>query len=143
MEQLGHFTEKEYRDQAAFRVALHEFLHRADGHAREIGLTPQQWLLLLMLRGHRDYPRVTLRDLAETLKIRQSSTSLLVDRAVRDGYVRRVTPADDRRRVSLSLTESGQHLLDTVIAASRRELGRLDWARFAASLRQATVQSET
>jgi DNA-binding MarR family transcriptional regulator len=139
----GHFSEQEYRDQAAFRVALYAFLHYADEQAREVGLTPKQWLLLLTLRGHRDYPSVSIRDLADALQIRQSSTSLLVDRAVHHGYLRRVTATDDRRKVMVSLTESGQRLLDTVMEANRRELGRLNWTRLAATLRQATEQLET
>jgi DNA-binding MarR family transcriptional regulator len=137
MGRAGRFSEQEYVETASFRVALHAFLRLADDHARNEGLTSQQYALLLTLRGNQHYPRVILGELADALKVRQASASLLVDRCVRDGYIRRHTDPTDQRRRLLSLTAQGQRLLDRVMEANRQDLGRLDFALLGTSLRDA------
>jgi DNA-binding MarR family transcriptional regulator len=137
VERPGHFSEETYRDAAAFRVALRTFVGAAEGHARSAGLPPQQYALLLALRGHASYPEVSVKDMAEALQIRQSSASLLVDRAVKQGHVARVRSEHDRRLLRLYLTPSGQMMLDRVMAANRAELQQLDWGEVARILREA------
>jgi DNA-binding MarR family transcriptional regulator len=112
------FDEEDYQDVARFRTALHGFLGRADRRAREVGLTPQQYLLLLVLRGHRQYPRVSITELAEALQLRRPSVSLLVDRSVKRGYLDRRQDPLDRRRTVITLTAKGQGLLDSVMEAN-------------------------
>jgi DNA-binding MarR family transcriptional regulator len=53
-----------------------------------------------------------------------SSTSKLVDGLVERGYVSREIPYDDRRRVSLKLTEAGTATLDTVYQAAMSHLAK-------------------
>lgn len=129
-EMVGHgtFAEQEYRDNARFRRAINEFLHGSDERVREAGLTPRQWLMLLAIRGHDTYPAVSVRSVADALKVRQSSASALIDRAVTHGLLRRVQDAADRRRTMVSLTAHGQELLDRLMEANRRDVGRLEGA---------------
>lgn len=133
----GRFPEGTYREAALFRVALRAFFRAAEDNARAEGLTPQQWMLLLALRGHPSYPVVSLAEITESLQIREPSASLLVDRTVKKGHVLRVKNVEDRRKVRLCLTAEGQKLLDHVMGANRQELRQLDWGRVAQSMREA------
>jgi DNA-binding MarR family transcriptional regulator len=121
----SRFSESDYRDQADFRCALREFLRFAEEQARQEGITPQQYVLLVVTRGHEDYPNVTIGDIAQALQVRQSSASLLVDRSVRRGLLDRREDPVDRRRAIVQLTDQGQQVLDVIMAANRRELGAL------------------
>jgi DNA-binding MarR family transcriptional regulator len=121
-----HLGDEDYQTQAAFRSAVRRFIHSSEEYARAAGIPPQQYFLLLMVRGHPAYPAVTIRVLADQLQIRPHSASLLVDRAVRRGLLARSPVAGDRRKVAVSLTEEGAHLLEQIVRATRGELRRLD-----------------
>lgn len=120
------FSDSDYRDQADFRCALRQFLHYTEDRARAAGITPQQYLLLLIVRGHQAYPKVSIGDIADAMQIRHHSASLLVDRGVKRGLLRREEDRIDRRRALVSLTREGQAVLDRVMVANRRELGQLE-----------------
>ncbi|MGH2448400.1 MAG: MarR family winged helix-turn-helix transcriptional regulator [Chloroflexota bacterium] len=128
------FSESDYRDQSDFRTALRTFLRYAEEQSRQLGITPQQHLVLVVTRGHRDYPRVAIGDLARALQLRQSSTSLLVDRCVKRGLLHREEDPRDRRRVMVWLTDEGQTLLDRITLANRKEMGSLEESLFRGSL---------
>jgi DNA-binding MarR family transcriptional regulator len=138
-------SDRDYRDQADFRAALRRFLRFSEEQARLQGLTPQQHLLLLAVRGHADYPNVTIGAIAESLQIRHHSASLLVDRCVKRGYLDRREDQEDRRRALVRLTSTGQELLDEITRANRRQLESLRGAFFRDSLWQAilTYEQET
>lgn len=129
--------DSDYQDQAAFRCALREFLHFSEQQARLAGITPQQHLLLLVVRGHPAYPAVSIGDVAASLKLTHHGASLLVDRSVKRGLVDRREDPADRRRALVSLTGEGQGLLDRITEANRRELGMLEGALFRDSIRRA------
>jgi DNA-binding MarR family transcriptional regulator len=133
----GKFRDSDYRDQADFRCALRRFLRFSEEQARLAGITPQQHLVLLVVRGHGQYPRVSIGDVTESLQIQPHAASLLVDRCVKRKLVQRVEDAQDKRRALVLLTEKGQHLLDHITQANRRELGMLEGALFRDSLRTA------
>jgi DNA-binding MarR family transcriptional regulator len=127
-------TEDDYRDQADFRCALRHFLHLSEEQAQTAGITPQQHLLLIVVRGHRSHPRVTVTELAEALHLRQSSVSLLVDRMVKKGLLHRQEDPTDRRRAMVSPTDEGQRVLDAITLADK---GALEGALFRESLTRA------
>ncbi|HZU14227.1 MAG TPA: MarR family transcriptional regulator [Chloroflexota bacterium] len=126
----GEWSQRDYQDQADFRCAVRRFVRFAEEQAREKGITPQQHVLLVVVRGHASYPRVGIGEIARALQVRQSSASLLVDRCVRRGLLSRREDVQDRRRAVVSLTEEGQRILDEIMAANRRELGALREALF-------------
>jgi DNA-binding MarR family transcriptional regulator len=111
---------------ANFRYVVRRFLRYSEDQARLASITPQQHLLLLAVRGHPLYPKVTIKDIAQRLQLRHHSTSLLVDRAVRRGLVTRAGDPADRRRVIVSLTDDGAQVLHRVTYANRAELRALD-----------------
>src|SRR5436190_4413738 len=99
---------EDYLSAAALRAALREFSRRGERVAREEGLTPRQYLLLLMIRGAPDRSeRSTVTDLASRLQLTQSSVTELVRRAEDAGLVEREPSADDARVTWLHLTGDG------------------------------------
>jgi DNA-binding MarR family transcriptional regulator len=130
-------TENEYQSQASFRSTLRRFLRFSEEEARKHGITPQQHLALLSIRGQPSYPRVAVGGVADAMQIRHHSASLLVDRCVKRGLLHRQEDPDDRRRVMLSLTDAGQQVLDEIIRAHRNELRTLDFEPTRKSVHQA------
>jgi DNA-binding MarR family transcriptional regulator len=94
-----------------FREALTRLSRRFNalqrGEKRCFGVTMPQCLALELL--HSEGPR-TVRGLADGLGLETSSATRLVDGLARDGLVERRRDEVDRRRVFLSLTESGREL---------------------------------
>lgn len=134
------FSDSDYRDQADFRSALRRFLHFSEQQARHAGITPQQHMLLLIVRGHRAYPSVNIGQVAESLQLSHHGASLLVDRGVRRGLLNRREDQEDRRRALVSLTTEGQQILDQITEANRKELGALEGVLFRDSLHQALMR---
>ena len=97
---------------AEFRAALRQFLRRSERIARSSGLTPQRYLLLLMIKGAPDgSEQSTVTELAERLQLAQSTVTELVRRAEEVGLVERETSALDGRVAHLRLTEEGERRL--------------------------------
>ena len=97
---------------AEFRSALRRFLRRSERIARSSGLTPQRYLLLLMIKGAPDgSEQSTVTELAERLQLAQSTVTELVRRAEEVGLVERETSAVDGRVAHLRLTEEGERRL--------------------------------
>ena len=80
--------------------------------ARELGISPTLARLLHELRNRTPM----INELAGLLGLDKSSTSGLVDRAQRRGYVRRVPSQIDRRSVRVRLTDAGRALTEVVAA---------------------------
>jgi len=93
---------------AAFRVALREFTRETEQAARKSDLTPQRYLLLLLIKGAEDgSEQATISELGKRLHLAQSTVTELVNRAARAGLVTRGTSPDDGRVVYVRLTEEG------------------------------------
>jgi DNA-binding MarR family transcriptional regulator len=111
---------------AAFRAALRSFLRESERSARANGLTPQRHLLLLMIKGAPDASeQATVTELAERLKLAQSTVTELVNRAEAIGLVTRESSEEDGRVANLRLTEEGERRLArtfTRLADERRQL---------------------
>jgi DNA-binding MarR family transcriptional regulator len=101
---------------AEFRSALRRFLRRSERIARSSGLTPQRYLLLLMIKGAVDgSEKSTVTELAERLQLAQSTVTELVRRAEEVGLVERETSALDGRVAHLRLTEEGERRLTKAV----------------------------
>lgn len=116
---------EDYRAHADFRYMMRRFARFSERQARTAGITPQQHLLLLLVRGHPSYPSVSISEVAERLQIHHHSASLLVERVVRRGLLRRENDPADRRRALVSLTDEGQAVLDRITHANREALNDL------------------
>ena len=111
---------------AQFRAGLRRFLRRSERVARSSGLTPQRYLLLLMIKGAPEGDeQSTVTELAERLQLAQSTVTELVSRAEEVGLIGREQSASDGRVAHLRLTAEGEKRLErafTNLAAERREL---------------------
>jgi DNA-binding MarR family transcriptional regulator len=107
-------TTEEYRALAELRYRIRHFLREGDVVARAAGLEPQQYLLLLMIRGLPAGEEATIRTLADRLALKHHSAVELVDRLEAHGYVHRSRGRDDRRRVLVSLLPRGERILEDV-----------------------------
>ena len=78
------------------------------------GLTTEQWGLLTAIKS-----RGPLRpsDLADLLDRTPNSMSMLIDRMVKAGLVRRTRDRKDRRVVTVSMTEKGKTVIEPAIPA--------------------------
>jgi DNA-binding MarR family transcriptional regulator len=111
---------------AEFRTALRRFLRRSERVARQYGLTPQRYLLLLMIKGSADgSEQSTVTALADRLQLAQSTVTELVRRAEETGLVTREQSQDDARVAHLRLTPEGDRRLMqsfTELSTERRQL---------------------
>jgi DNA-binding MarR family transcriptional regulator len=100
-----------YKAMAEFRYQIRRFLRFSEQTAREGGLEPQQYQLLLTLKGMDDDAVPKIGEIAQRLQIQHHSTVELVDRLVRRGLIRRRRSDSDRREVLLELTPRGDKVL--------------------------------
>jgi DNA-binding MarR family transcriptional regulator len=132
MEALGAAVDPspdDYRRVAEFREAIRRFLRRSERIARDEGLTPSRYLLLLMIKGAADgSERSTVTELAERMQLTQSTVTELVTRAEEAGLLRRRQSDSDARVFWLELTAEGSERLRRVIVRNgpeRHHLGEL------------------
>jgi DNA-binding MarR family transcriptional regulator len=120
------FTVEDVVAVAEFRTALRRFLRRSERIARQSGLTPQRYLLLLMIKGAAGgTEQTTVTELADRLQLAQSTVTELVRRAEEVGLVKREQSQDDARVAHLRLTEEGDRRLMesfTMLATERGQL---------------------
>lgn len=116
----------EYLRVAEFRSALRRFLRRSEHAARRFGLTPQRYLLLLMIKGAPSgEERSTVTELSDRLQLAQSTVTELVGRAEVAGLVQREQSSEDARVAYLRLTAEGERRVDGVfgeLEADRQQL---------------------
>jgi DNA-binding MarR family transcriptional regulator len=111
---------------AEFRAALRRFLRRSERIARSSGLTPQRYLLLLMIKGAPNgSQQSTVTELAERLQLAQSTVTELVRRAEEVGLVERETSSLDGRVAHLRLSEEGERRLAQAVAGLTGERAAL------------------
>jgi DNA-binding MarR family transcriptional regulator len=108
-------SEREYSALAELRHLIRRFVQEGDATARQAGLEPQQYLLLLAIRGLPPGQEASIRAVAERLSLRHHSTVELIDRMEARGYVKRVRGREDRRQVLISLQPRGEKLLEKVV----------------------------
>lgn len=97
---------------AAFRAAIRSFLRTSEHLAREHGLTPRRYLLLLMIKGAPDgSEQSTVTELSERLQLAQSTVTELVGRAEKAGLIQRERSEKDLRVAHLRLSPEGERRL--------------------------------
>jgi len=118
----ARITDEEYHALSQLRYLIRRFLQEGDATAREAGLEPQQYLLLLAIRGLQPGQESSIRALADRLALRHHSTVELIDRMEAHGFVKRTRGREDRRQVLVSLQPRGEKLLEKVVAQRLVEL---------------------
>jgi DNA-binding MarR family transcriptional regulator len=119
-------TKQDFEALARFRFGIRRYLRFSEETVRRHGVTPQQYQLLLALKGFPGRDWAVVRELADRLQLRHHSVVELVDRAQREGLVERAADPDDARAVRVLLTDRGEQLLGRLSALHRDELRRMD-----------------
>jgi DNA-binding MarR family transcriptional regulator len=138
----------EYQALAEWRYRIRQFTQEGDSVALASGLEPQQYLMLLAIRGlpTGEEPKISI--LAQRLAIKHHSAVELIDRLQARGLARRSHSLEDRRNVLVSLSPRGEKRLEKIV---RQRIGELqtNGARFIDALtalikpRPATTQNRT
>src|SRR5919112_5673078 len=104
----GPLTKQDFEALARFRFGIRRYLRFSEETVRSHGVTPQQYQLMLALKGFPGRDWAVVRQLADRLQLRHHSVVELVDRAQSQGLVRRGTDPDDGRAVRVHLTDEGE-----------------------------------
>ena len=97
-------------------------MRKSERNARSSGLTPQRYLLLLMIKGAPDgRERSTVTELASRLQLAQSTVTELVRRAEEAGLIERTQSSADGRVAHLKLTEEGERRLLSAFTSNEQE----------------------
>lgn len=116
---------------ARFRTALRAFDNATKEAAHASGLTPERYLLLLMVKGAPDgREQATVSDLAERLRVAPHTVTGATSRAEQAGLLVRERCDRDRRRTWIRLTSEGErrlaHAVGTVQAQRDALLEAID-----------------
>jgi DNA-binding MarR family transcriptional regulator len=132
----ARLTKSEYERLANLRYVLRRFARLTELEARKVGLTPQQYQLLLAIKGFPGRDWVSITELAERLQIRHNAVIGLVNRAVQRNLVRRDHDPEhpDHRIVKVSLTPEAETCLRKLATALRSERQRVRIAAAEADL---------
>lgn len=122
----GPLTKRDFEALARFRFGIRRYLRFSEETVRGHGLTPQQYQLLLALKGFPGREWATVRELADRLQLRHHSVVELANRAQSEGLVERVAHPGDARVVRVVLTADGEQILARLSALHRDELRRMD-----------------
>jgi DNA-binding MarR family transcriptional regulator len=121
-------SKQDFEALARFRFGIRRYLRFSEETVRRHGVTPQQYQLLLALKGFPERDWATVRELADRLQLRHHSVVELVNRAQGQGLVDRATHPEDGRAVRVVLTDDGEEILGRLSALHRDELRRLQAA---------------
>lgn len=119
-------SKQEFEALARFRFGIRRYLRFSEEVVRGQGLTPQQYQLLLAIKGFPERDWATVGELAERLQLRHHSVVELVNRAQRQALVRRADDPEDARVVRVLLREKGERTLARLSVLHRDELRRQD-----------------
>ncbi len=115
-------TADDYRALAEFRYEIRKFLIVSERIARGAGLQPQQYTMLLVLRGLPPNLEPNIVVLAERLQIRHNTAVELVNRLARRDLVRRYRSKNDSRKMLIQLTPAGDVLIEELVQRRFDEL---------------------
>src|ERR1700760_1150200 len=115
-------SEPEYLALGEFRYQLRRFLRHMEDASRLLGANPQQYQLVLAVKGLPKDVVPTISRLAERMQLNHNSMVELVDRCEENNLLRRTRSESDRRQVTLSITPDGEALLRQLGVAARQEL---------------------
>ena len=119
-------TKQDFEALARFRFGIRRYLRFSEETVRRHGVAPQQYQLMLAIKGFPGRDWAMVRELADGLQLRHHSVVELVNRAQSQRLVYRTTDPDDARAVRVMLTDHGEQLLGRLSALHRDELRRMD-----------------
>jgi DNA-binding MarR family transcriptional regulator len=117
-------TERDFQSLAEFRYRIRLFLADSDETARSAGLEPEQFQLLLGVRGMPRGNTATIQHLAERLLVKHHTAVERIDRLARMGLMRRLHSSADHRVVFVELSAHGKRITEELSRKRMQELSR-------------------
>lgn len=114
--------DSEYAALAELRYRIRQFVQGSDHAALAAGIEPQQYQMLLVIRGLSNQDEASIGRLAERMLLRHHSAVGLIDRLESQGFVRRTRSSTDLRRVRVSLLPRGKRVLEDIVRQRLDEL---------------------
>lgn len=118
-------NKSQYEALSEFRYQLRRFLHFSETAAKEAGLTPLQYLLMLHVRGFPGRDWATVNELSDRLQMQHHGVVALLTRCEEAGLVLRQKSKTDRRMVEVHLQAKGAAQLERLAALHEAELRSL------------------
>jgi len=118
-------SKADYEAMAEYRYAIRRFLRFSEYAARETGITPQQYQLMLAIKGYPNREQANITEIAERMQLDHHSAVGLIDRTEERGLVRREQDQDDRRQVRIHLAPAGEAMLRQLAQVHREQLRRM------------------
>jgi DNA-binding MarR family transcriptional regulator len=118
-------SKQDFEALAQFRFGIRRYLRFSEEVVRLHGVAPQQYQLMLAVKGFPGRDWASVGELADRLQLRHHSTVELVNRAQNQGLVERTPDPDDARSVRVVLTAGGEQALAKLSALHRTELKRM------------------
>ena len=118
-------TKNQFEALSEFRYQLKRFLHFSEAAAKEQGITPLQYLLLLHIQGYPGGNWATVGELAERHQMNHNATVALLTRCEELDLVERRKNESDRRKVEIHLTVKGSSYLQKLAQQHKTELQSL------------------
>src|SRR3990170_7094503 len=112
----------DFKAMAELRYRIRCFLRFSENAARQSGIEPQQYQLLMAVKGLPDGAKPTISVLAERMQLQHHSTVELIDRLVERGFLCRLRATDDRRQVLVKLTHDGEQFFEKLALHHLHEL---------------------
>ena len=112
----------DYWTLAELRYHIRRFLRVREEAARAAGIEPQQYQLLLQVKGMQGRQPATIGALAERLQLRHHSAVELIDRLADRGMLVRRPGGRDRREVLVELLPAAEAILRRLAQHSLHEL---------------------
>jgi DNA-binding MarR family transcriptional regulator len=116
--------ETDYRSLAEFRYRIRLFLAESEETARAAGLEPEQFQLLLAVRGMPPRNCATIQHLAARLLVKHNTVVERIDRLARMGLLRRLHDHADHRIVHVELSARGNRMVEKFSRQRMQELKR-------------------
>jgi DNA-binding MarR family transcriptional regulator len=118
-------TKKDFESLSDFRYQMRRFERFSERAAQGEGITPQQYLLLLHIKGCPGREWATVGELASRLQMQAHGAVALVTRCEAAELVVRKPSDTDRRQVEVHLLAKGERLLQRLASLHRAELKSL------------------
>lgn len=120
----SRLTERDFQSLTEFRYRIRLFLADSDETARSAGLEPEQFQLLLAVRGMPRGNAATIQHLAERLLVKHNTAVERIDRLARMGLIRRIHGSADHRVVFVELSARGKRVTEALSQKRMQELSR-------------------
>jgi MarR family transcriptional regulator, transcriptional regulator for hemolysin len=121
--ELPHASDLYERFECALRNTAMTWRQAVERRLRRLGVSPVCWMTIAA--AWQSSTPLSQSNLADMLAISRASMVRTIDRLVKDGLVKRESPASDRRLKCIVVTDAGMHLYFLVrdeMAAARREI---------------------